>query len=98
VAVVVVEPPVLAVVDLAHLPVLALAQVVAHRAQLPRLARLLLLLLLLLLARAHQAVRSVVAAPAQGLVAADVVAAPAVPLEHLLSRQSCSAAMAESSP
>ena len=39
----VVEPPVLAVVDLAHLPVLALAQVVArraHRVQLPLLARL----------------------------------------------------------
>ena len=37
----VVEPPVLAVVDLAHLPVLALAQVVArraHRVRLPLLA------------------------------------------------------------
>jgi hypothetical protein len=43
VAPVVVEPPVLALVDLAHLPVLALAQVVArraHRVQLPLLARL----------------------------------------------------------
>jgi hypothetical protein len=91
VAAVVVEPPVLAVVDLAHLPVLALAQVVARRAhqvQLPLLARL------PVLAKAHlpvPALRSVVV----GLVA-HLVVEPAVPLELLLSRQSFSAAMARS--
>ena len=82
---------VLAVVGLVHLPVLA--QVVArwaHRVQLPLLARL------LLVARAHPA--SVVVAQAQGPVVADLVVAPAVPLEQLLSRQSCSAAMAGSTP
>ena len=83
VAAVVVEPPVLAVVDLAQLPVLALAQVVARRAhqvQLPLLARLLVL------------------AKAQLPVVAHLVVEAAVPLELLLSRQSFSAAMARSSP
>ena len=78
----VVGPPVLAVVDLAHLPVLALAQVVArraHRVQLPLLARL------PVLAKAHLP------------VVAHLVVEPEVPL-HLLSRQSFSAAMARSSP
>ena len=82
VAAVVVEPPVLAVVDLAHLPVLALAQVVArraHRVQLPLLARL------PVLAKAHLP------------VVAHLVVEPEVPL-HLLSRQSFSAARARSSP
>ena len=105
-AVVVEEPAVLAVVDLAHLPVLALAQVVArraHRVQLPRLA-----LLLLLSAKAHlpvPAVRPVVVALAvlvllvlAGLpVLADLVVEPEV-LLHLPSRQSFSAARARSSP
>jgi hypothetical protein len=92
-AAVAVEPPVLAVVDLAHLPVLALAQVVArraHRVQLPLPA-----LLLLLLAKAHlpvPAVRPVVVA------LAVLVVEPVVPLQLLLSRQSCSAARARSSP
>jgi hypothetical protein len=92
-AAVVVEPPVLAVVDLAHPPVLALAQVVArlvHRVPLPLLARL------PVLAKAHLPVperRSVVV----GLVA-HLVVEPAVPLQLLLSRQSFSAAMASSSP
>jgi hypothetical protein len=92
VAAVVVEPPVLAVVDLAHLPVLALAQVVvrrAHRVQLPLLARL------LLVARAHLPVVAHLPVWAQPLVAARRVV-EAVPLQHLLSRQSCSAAMARS--
>ena len=62
----------------------------AHRVQLPLLARL------LLVARAHPA--SVVVAQAQGPVVADLVVAPAVPLEQLRSRQSCSAAMAGSTP
>ena len=90
-AAVVVEPPVLALVDLAHLP--ALAQVVArraHRVQLPLLARL------PVLAKAHlpvPALRSVVV----GL--AHLVVEPAGALEQrLLSRQSCSAARARSSP
>ena len=77
-----VEAPVLAVVDLAHLPVLALAQVVArraHRVQLPLLARL------PVLAKAHLP------------VVAHLVVEPEVPL-HLLSRQSFSAARARSSP
>ena len=80
-AAVVVEPPALAVVALAHLPVLALAQVVArraHRLQLPLLARL------LVLAKARHllvlALRSVV-------VVAHLVVEPAVPL-LLLSRRS----------
>ena len=87
VAAVVVEPPVLAVVDLAHLPVRARR---AHRVQLPLLARL------PVLAKAHLPVpelRSVVV----GLVA-PLVVEPAVPLELLLSRQSFSAAMARSTP
>jgi hypothetical protein len=82
VAAVVVEPPVLAVVDLAHLPVLALAQVVArraHRVQLPLLARL------PVLAKAHLP------------VVAHLVVEPEVPL-HLLNRQSFSAARARTSP
>ena len=81
-AALVVEPPVLAVVDLAHLPVLALAQVVArraHRVQLPLLARL------PVLAKAHLP------------VVAHLVVEPEVPL-HLLSLQSFSAAMVRSSP
>ena len=88
----VVEPPVLAVVDLAQLPVLALAQVVARRA---RRMQLLLLARLPVLAKAHPpvpALRSVVV----GLVA-HLVVEPEVPL-HLLSHQSCSAARARSSP
>jgi hypothetical protein len=82
VAAVVVEPPVLAVVDLAHLPALAPAQVVvrrAHRVQLPLLA------LLPVLAKAHLP------------VVAHLVVEPEV-LLHLLSRQSFSAAMARSTP
>jgi hypothetical protein len=82
VAAVVVEPPVLAVVDLAHLPVLALAQVVARRAHRLRLP---LLVRLLVLAKAHLP------------VVAHLVVEPEVPL-HLLSRQSFSAARARSSP
>ena len=77
-----VEPPVLAVVDLAHLPVLALAQVVArraHRVQLPLLARL------PVLAKAHLP------------VVAHLVVEARLP-RHLLSRQSFSAARARSSP
>ena len=89
----VVEPPVLAVVDLAHLPVLALAQVVgrrAHRVQLPLLARL------PVLAKAHLPV--LVPPVLAGLpVLADLVVEPEV-LRHLLSRQSFSAARARSSP
>ena len=99
---VVVEPPVLAVVDLAHLPVLALAQVVArrarrraHRVQLPLLA---LLLLLLLLAKAPLLV-PVVVGLAELPVAAHLVVEPQGPVEQLLlSRQSFSAARARSSP
>jgi hypothetical protein len=96
-AAVVVEPPVLAVVDLVDLPVPALAQVVArraHRAQLPRLARL------LALAKAH--LRVLVPLVLAGLpvlvaLAALVVVEPVVvPLQRLLSRPSFSAAMARS--
>ena len=94
--------PVPAVVALAHLPVLALAQVVARRVQLPLLARL----LLLLLAKAHLPVPVVVglALPVllvlAGLpVLAHLVVEPAGPVEQLLlSRQSFSAARARSSP
>ena len=68
--------PVLAVVDLAPLPVPALAQVVARRAHLVQLP---LLAQLLVLAKAH-------------------LVEPAVPLQHLLSRLSFSAAMARSTP
>ena len=73
-------------------PVLALAQVVvrrAHRVPLP------LALLLLLLAKAHLPV------PAVGPVVAALavlVVEPEVLRQHLLSRQSCSAARARSSP
>ena len=92
--------PVPAVVDLVHLPVLALAQVLWRRVQLPLLARR----LLLLLARAHLPVPVVVALAVPVLlvlaglpVLADLVVAPEV-LLHLLSRQSFSAAMARSFP
>ena len=94
----VVEPPVLAVVELAHLPVLALAQAVArraHRGQLPLLARL------PVLAKAHlrvPALRSVVVDLAQLPVVVHLVVEPAAPLQLLLSRQSFSAARARSSP
>ena len=90
--------PVPGVVDLAHLPVLALARR-AHRVQLPRLA-----LLLLLLAKAPLLVPVVVALAVRVLlvlagllVLADLVVEPEV-LRHLLSRQSFSAARARSSP
>ena len=89
----VVALPVPVVVDLAHLPVLALAQVVAgraHRVQLPRLA-----LLLLLLAKAHlpvPAVRPVVVA------LAVLVVEPEVLQQHLRSRRSFSAARERTSP
>ena len=89
-AAVVAEPPVLAVVDLA---VLALAPVVAraHRVQLPLLARL------LVLPRAHLPV--LVPLVLGGLpVLADLVVEPEAPLQHLRSRQLCSAAMARSTP
>ena len=105
-----------AVVDLAvlaHRAVLVLAQVVARRVQLPRLA-----LLLLLLARAHLPVperRPVVVGQAHLVVSArlvvlvplvlaavpvlaDLVVEPAVPVQLLLSRQSFSATRARSSP
>ena len=87
----VVEPPVLAVVDLAHPPVLALAQAVArlaHLVQLPLLARL------LVLAKAPLPVLVLVLAGLR--VLAHLVVEGAVP-PHLLSRQSFSAAMARSS-
>ena len=92
-----VEPLVLAVVALAHLPVLALAQVVvrrAHRVPLPLLARW------PVLAKAPlpvPAVRPVVVALAvlARPVVADLVVVPAV---RLLSRQSFSAAMARTTP
>ena len=88
----VVEPPVPAVVELAHLPVPALAQVVArraHRLQLLLLARLQrpLLARLLVLARARLPV-----------VAAHRVVERAVHQPLLRSRQSFSAAMAGSTP
>ena len=89
--------------DLAHLQVLALVQVVARRAHpvpLPRLA-----LLLWLLARAHLPVQArgpvevaqavlvrVVLAGAP--VRAQLVVAPAVPVQQRLSRRCSSAAMA----
>ena len=83
--------PVLAVVDLAHLAVLALAQVVglrAHRVQLPLLARL------PLWARALLPVPGL----AQVVVGLAHRVEPAVPLQLLLlSRQSFSAAWARSS-
>ena len=88
--------PVLAVVDLAHLAVLAPAQVVArraHRVPLPLLARL------PVLAKAHLPVR----AAAQVVVGrAHRVVEPAVALVLLLlsrhSRQLFSAAMARNTP
>ena len=85
----VVEPPVLAVVDLAHLPVLARR---AHRVQLPLLARL------PVLAKAPLPV--LVPPVLAGLpVLAHLVVEPAGPVEQLLlSRQSFSAARARSSP
>jgi hypothetical protein len=101
-AAVVVEPPVLVVVDLEHLPVLALAQLLerrAHRVPLPRLVRL-VRLLLLPLAKAHLPVLALAPGPEPVVVvlAVLVVEAAAVLLPHLLSRQSFSAAMARSSP
>ena len=89
-----------AVADLAVLPVPALAQVVALRAQLPLVA-----LLLWLLARAHRAVpavRPVVevlvvlvrVVLAGAPVRAHQVVAPGVPVQQLLSRRCSSAAMA----
>ena len=91
--------PVPAVVDLAHLPVLALAQVVvrrAHRVQLPLQARL------PVLARAPlpvPAVRRVVVAPAVRVALRPVVAAlVVVPAVRLLNRQWFSAAMARTTP
>jgi hypothetical protein len=90
VAAAVVEPPVLAVADLAHLPVLGLAQAVAHLVQLPLPARL-------LSAKAHLPV--LVPPVLAGLpVLAHLVVEPAVAVELLLSPQSCSAAMARSTP
>ena len=81
------ELPVLAVVDLAHLPVLARR---AHREPFPLQPRL------PVLARAHLLV--LVPPVLVGLpVLADLVVAPEVPV-HLLSRQSFSAARARSSP
>ena len=82
----------------ADLPVLALAQAVAHRVQLPLVA-----LLLWLLAKAHlalPAVRSVVVVLALVVLAAVPVLArlvvePAVPVQQLLSRRSSSAATAK---
>ena len=79
--------------DPADRPVLALAQVVAHRVRLPLAA-----LLLWLLAKAHLAVlavRSVVVALAQVPAVAGLVVAPAV---RLLNRQWFSAAMARTTP
>ena len=87
--------PVPAVVDLAHLPVLALAQVVArraHRVPLRLLARW------PVLAKAPlpvPAVRPVVVALAQVPVVAGLVVVPAV---RLLNRQWFSAAMARTTP
>ena len=89
--------PVPAVVDLAHLAVLALAQVPArraHRVQRPRLA---LLLSLLAKAAAHLPVPAVAQAALPDLVVL-VVAPAAVLLQLLLSRQSFSAAMARNTP
>ena len=86
--------PVPVVVDLAHLPVLALAQVVArrvHRARLPLPARLLVL---------TKAPLPVLVRVLAGLrVPAHLVVEPVVAVQHLLlSRQSFSAAMARSTP
>jgi len=92
VAAVVVEPPVLAAVDLAHLPALALAQAVARRAPLPLSGRL------PVLARARLPVRADLVVLARVPVVAHLVVAQAVALQLLLSLQSFSAAMARSSP
>ena len=84
--------PVLAVVDLAHLPVLA--QVVArraHRVQLPLLVRL------LVLAKARLPVLAPVVLDGAPVLAHPVVE-PEGPLQHLLSRRSFSAAMARNTP
>ena len=92
-----------AVADRAALPVPALAQVVAHRVQLPLVA-----LQLWLLARAHRAVPAVrpvvvvLVVPAVLVrvvlagapVRAQLVVAPAVPVQQRLSRRCSSAAMA----
>ena len=88
----------------ADLPVLALAQVVAHRVQLPLVA-----LLLWLLAKAHPAVPAVrpvvvvlvlvllVLVVLAGVpVRAHLVVEPAVPVQQLLSSRLSSAAMARS--
>ena len=85
--------PVLAVVDLAPLPVPVLAQVVvrAHRVQLPLLAWL------LVRARAPLPVRVPVVLD-EVPVLARLVVEPAVPLQLLLSRRSFSAAMARNTP
>jgi hypothetical protein len=81
----------------AHLPVLALAQVVAHRVQLLRLA-----LLLLLSAKAHlpvPAVRSGVVAQAVLVARRPVVAGlVVVPAVRRLNRQWFSAALARTTP
>ena len=79
-AAVVVQVP--AVADPADLPVLALAQVVAHRVRLPLVA-----LLLWLLGKAVLVARSVV-------VVLVLVVEPAVPVEQLRSSRSSLAAMA----
>ena len=91
---------VLAVVDSADLPVLAVQVVArrAHRVQLPLPA-----LLLLLLAKAHlpvPAVRPVVVALAVLVlvVLVHLVVEPEVLQQHLLSRQSFSAAVARNTP
>jgi hypothetical protein len=101
----VVAQPVPAVVDLAHLPVPALAQVAARRAhpvQPPQLALLRLLLVrvplpvrvaVVLAVRAFLVLAVLVGLP----VLADLVVEPEV-LLHLLSRQSFSATRARSSP
>ena len=70
----------------ARLLVLALAQVLAHRVQLPLLARL------PVLAKAHPPV------PALRSVVVGLVVEAAVAVELLLSRQSFSAAMARNTP
>ena len=89
------EPAVLAVVALAHRPVLALAQVVvrrAHRVPLPLLARLPVLVKAPL---PVPALRSVVVA---SRVQVPVVAGLVVVAVCLLNRQWFSAAMARTTP
>jgi len=92
---------VLAVVDSADRPVLALVQVVARRA--PQVQLPLPALLLSLLAKAHlpaPAVRPVVVALAVLVlvVLVHLVVEPEVLQQHLLSRQSFSAARERTSP